>query len=190
MDQLCQQRHSLRRKELRSTDARGRGIVSSIDTLAYIVSILSLLFTADQIRINWIKHDAGGVSFLSWLFYAISAFVWLVYGLVHKDSSHRYQLSLGRICSRCCHWRSDVQVMRERPARILRTRAENRHELSVCNVVTIRSADARWVKRWSKVSWRRTVGCSIQRKGREVFTMASTCATGRRYRRQSASARS
>jgi len=85
MDQLCQQRHSLRRKELRSTDARGRGIVSSIDTLAYIVSILSLLFTADQIRINWIKHDAGGVSFLSWLFYAISAFVWLVYGLVHKD---------------------------------------------------------------------------------------------------------
>ena len=86
MDQLCQQRHSLRRKELRSTDARGRGIVSSIDTLAYIVSILSLLFTADQIRIIWVEHDARGVSFLSWLFYATSAFVWLVYGSVHKDN--------------------------------------------------------------------------------------------------------
>lgn len=85
MDQLCQQRHSLRRKELRSTDAQARGIVFGIDTLAYIVSILSLLFTADQIRIIWVEHHAGGVSFLSWLFYTISAFVWLVYGLAHRD---------------------------------------------------------------------------------------------------------
>jgi uncharacterized protein with PQ loop repeat len=85
MDQLCQQRHSLRRKELSSTDAEPRGLVPGIDALAYIVSILSLLFTADQIRIIWVEHDARGVSFLSWLFYAISAFVWLVYGLVHKD---------------------------------------------------------------------------------------------------------
>jgi uncharacterized protein with PQ loop repeat len=87
MDQLCQQRHSLRRKELRYTDARARGIVSGIDTLAYIVSILSLLFTGDQIRIIWFEHRAGGVSVLSWLFYTISAFVWLVYGLVHKDKA-------------------------------------------------------------------------------------------------------
>jgi len=85
MDQLCQQRHSLRRKELSSTDAKQRGLVFGIDALAYIVSILSLLFTADQIRIIWVEHDARGVSFLSWLFYTISAFVWLVYGLVHKD---------------------------------------------------------------------------------------------------------
>jgi len=85
MDQLCQQRHSLRRKELPSTDARPSGLVSGIDVLAYIVSFLSLLFTADQIRIIWAEHDARGVSFLSWLFYAISAFVWLGYGLVHKD---------------------------------------------------------------------------------------------------------
>jgi uncharacterized protein with PQ loop repeat len=85
MDQLCQQRHSLRRKELSSTDAKQRGLVSGIDGLAYIVSILSLLFTADQIRIIWVEHDARGVSFLSWLFYTISAFVWLVYGLMHKD---------------------------------------------------------------------------------------------------------
>jgi uncharacterized protein with PQ loop repeat len=85
MDQLCQQRHSLRRKELSSTDPKPRSLVSGIDALAYIVSVLSLLFTADQIRIIWVEHDARGVSFLAWLFYAISAFVWLVYGLVHKD---------------------------------------------------------------------------------------------------------
>jgi len=85
MDQLCQQRHSLRRKELPPTGAKPTAGVSGIDALAYIVSILSLLFTADQIRIIWAEHDARGVSFLSWLFYAIAAFVWFVYGMVHKD---------------------------------------------------------------------------------------------------------
>jgi len=85
MDQICQQRRSLRRKELPAADAKPSGIVTGIDALAYIVSILSLLLTADQVRIIWVAHDARGVSFLSWLFYAISAFVWLVYGLVHKD---------------------------------------------------------------------------------------------------------
>src|SRR5262249_28092370 len=85
MDQLCQQRRSLGRKELSATDAKPRRLASGIDALAYIVSILSLLFTADQIRIIWVAHDARGVSFLSWLFYAISAFVWLIYGFVHKD---------------------------------------------------------------------------------------------------------
>jgi uncharacterized protein with PQ loop repeat len=85
MDQLCQQRQSLRRKELRSTDTRPGRLVLGIDALAYIVSVLSLLFTADQVRIIWVDHDAGGVSFLSWTFYTISAFVWFVYGILHKD---------------------------------------------------------------------------------------------------------
>ena len=41
-----------------------------------------------------------------------------------------------------------------------------------------------------KVSWRRTGGCSIRQRGRKAFTMGSTCATGRRSPRRSASARS
>ena len=56
-----------------------------IDVLAYIVSILSLLVTVDQVRIIWVEHHSSGVSFLSWGFYAISAFVWFIYGLIHKD---------------------------------------------------------------------------------------------------------
>jgi uncharacterized protein with PQ loop repeat len=85
MDQLCQQRQSIRRKELPSTDARRRRLVLGIDALAYTVSILSLLFTADQVRIIWVEHNASGVSFLSWAFYTVSASVWFVYGLLHKD---------------------------------------------------------------------------------------------------------
>jgi len=59
--------------------------VFSVDALAYIVSILSLLFTVDQVRIIWVEHQSSGVSLLSWGFYAISALVWFIYGLIHKD---------------------------------------------------------------------------------------------------------
>lgn len=85
MDQLCQQRRSLHRKELPATDPGRRRRIVGIDTLAYTVSILSLLSTADQVRIVWVEHNTSGVSFLSWAFYTMSALVWFVYGIVHKD---------------------------------------------------------------------------------------------------------
>ena len=50
--------------------------------------------------------------------------------------------------------------------------------------------DARWVKRWRKVSWRRTGGCSIQPRGSRAFMTGFTCATERRSLRRLASARS
>jgi uncharacterized protein with PQ loop repeat len=64
---------------------RKRRLVIGVDALAYAVSFLSLLFTLDQIRIVWIDRNVSGVSLLSWAFYAASAFVWLCYGLIHKD---------------------------------------------------------------------------------------------------------
>ena len=57
----------------------------SIDALAYVVSLLSLIFTLDQIRIVWIDGNVSGVSLLSWSFYAAAAFVWFCYGLIHND---------------------------------------------------------------------------------------------------------
>lgn len=57
----------------------------SVDTLAYFVSLLSLVFTLDQVRIVWVEHEVSGISLLSWVFYTISAFVWFYYGVVHKD---------------------------------------------------------------------------------------------------------
>jgi len=44
-----------------------------------------LLFTVDQVRIIWVEHHPSGVSFLSWAIYTVSAFVWFIYGIVHKD---------------------------------------------------------------------------------------------------------
>lgn len=82
---LGQRHQSLRRKGLITAATRSKSLLKSVDALAYIVSILSLLFTIDQVRIIWFEHNASGVSFLSWTFYTISAFVWLCYGLLHKD---------------------------------------------------------------------------------------------------------
>src|SRR5215468_1597642 len=84
-NQLGQRHQSLRRRELPTNTAKLRQRAFSIDVLAYIVSILSLLFTLDQVRIIWIEHHPVGVSFLSWAFYTASALVWFIYGVVHKD---------------------------------------------------------------------------------------------------------
>jgi len=84
--QLGQRHQSLRRGALVSNTAKPRQRVFSIDVLAYIVSSLSLLFTVDQVRIIWVDHHPSGVSFLSWTFYTISALVWFIYGVAHKDN--------------------------------------------------------------------------------------------------------
>jgi uncharacterized protein with PQ loop repeat len=60
-------------------------VLKGIDALAYGVSILSLFFTIDQVRIIWINHNASGVSLISWVFYTVSAAVWVFYGYIHKD---------------------------------------------------------------------------------------------------------
>jgi uncharacterized protein with PQ loop repeat len=59
--------------------------IPDIHTLAYIVTVLSLAFTSDQVRLIWIEHSASGVSLISWIFYTIAAFVWLLYGISRRD---------------------------------------------------------------------------------------------------------
>ncbi len=76
---------SLRRRGLLTTAGRSKRLLRFVDVLAYVVSILSLLFTFDQVRIIWVEQNASGVSFLSWVFYTLSAVVWFFYGLVHRD---------------------------------------------------------------------------------------------------------
>lgn len=82
---LGHRHQSLRRRGIIKTVAGVKGVARSVDMLAYVVSLMSLFFTVDQIRIIWIQHDASGVSFVSWTFYTLSAFVWFCYGVIHKD---------------------------------------------------------------------------------------------------------
>ncbi len=82
---LGHRHQSLRRRVLQPKNLKSTPLIKSVDSLVYIVSILSLLFTLDQVRIVWIENNASGVSLLSWIFYAISSLVWLFYGILHKE---------------------------------------------------------------------------------------------------------
>ena len=41
--------------------------------------------TIPQILEIWVHHSKAGVSLLTWSFYTLTSFVWLMYGLVKKD---------------------------------------------------------------------------------------------------------
>lgn len=82
---LGHRHQSLRRRGFIAANVRSKFAFRTVDALAYAVSFLSLLFTLDQVRIIWVEHSAEGVSLISWAFYTLSAFVWLCYGLIHKD---------------------------------------------------------------------------------------------------------
>ncbi len=64
---------------------RSRRYVWIMDKLAYLASFASIFFTLDQVRIVWLDHTTAGISLLAWMFYTVSAVVWLGYGLVHRE---------------------------------------------------------------------------------------------------------
>lgn len=99
---LGHKHQSLRRKVLQNKNLKSTPLIRSVDSLVYIVSILSLLFTLDQVRIVWIENNASGVSLLSWIFYTISSLVWLFYGILHKEKNcYHHQSPLGRLFTLC-----------------------------------------------------------------------------------------
>ena len=55
-----------------------------LDNLVLVASALGPLMTIPQLLKIFIFHDAGGVSFISWLAYFLLSFIWLSYGIVHK----------------------------------------------------------------------------------------------------------
>ena len=48
-------------------------------------AIVEPIMTLPQIYEIWIRHQAAGVSALTWLFYAVASTVWLLYALQIKD---------------------------------------------------------------------------------------------------------
>ena len=51
------------------------------------LSIFTMFMTIPQVLTIWIRHQAAGVSMLSWGAYLISAVVWLWYGLQKRDKN-------------------------------------------------------------------------------------------------------
>ncbi len=56
-----------------------------IDKLVYLASILIPIMTLPQVYQVIIRHNAAGISEISWLAYTASNAVWLIYGVIHKE---------------------------------------------------------------------------------------------------------
>ena len=56
-----------------------------LDKSIYTVSVIGLAMTIPQITKIWIEHNASGVSLIAWSTYVFTAFVWLMYGIAHKE---------------------------------------------------------------------------------------------------------
>jgi len=51
------------------------------------MSVFTMLMTVPQVLTIWVRHEAAGVSVLSWAAYLLSAVLWFVYGLQKKDKN-------------------------------------------------------------------------------------------------------
>ena len=49
------------------------------------MSVFTMLMTLPQLYTIWIRHEAAGVSILSWSAYLVSALLWLVHGVRTRD---------------------------------------------------------------------------------------------------------
>ncbi len=56
-----------------------------LDRIIYIVGILTQILTIPQAYSIYSTKNAEGVSLLSWGWYSISAVIWLLYGIMHKE---------------------------------------------------------------------------------------------------------
>ncbi len=58
-----------------------------IDYAIIVSGIMSLILTIPQVTTIWMHHAASGVSVISWIAYTITATVWLIYGIIHREAS-------------------------------------------------------------------------------------------------------
>jgi len=49
------------------------------------MSIFTMLMTIPQVATIWMRHQAGGVSVVSWSAYLLSALLWFWYGIQKRD---------------------------------------------------------------------------------------------------------
>jgi|TARA_Y100000034_G_scaffold33959_1_gene41619 MtN3 and saliva related transmembrane protein len=56
-----------------------------VDKAIYFVAIIGPLMNIPQLMKIWVDKNATGISIISWVGFALTAFVWLIYGILHKE---------------------------------------------------------------------------------------------------------
>ncbi|MEX2054477.1 MAG: SemiSWEET family transporter [Candidatus Colwellbacteria bacterium] len=55
------------------------------DKFIYLIVFITPITNIPQLLTIWTKHDASGVSALSWSSFAVISIIWTIYGVLHKD---------------------------------------------------------------------------------------------------------
>lgn len=58
---------------------------SKLQRVLGVMSVATMLLTIPQVLTIWLRHEAAGVSVISWSAYLASAALWLWYGLEQRD---------------------------------------------------------------------------------------------------------
>ena len=55
------------------------------DKFMYAIVIIGPLTNLPQLLTVWMDQNAAGVSPLSWALFSIISFIWIIYGILHKE---------------------------------------------------------------------------------------------------------
>lgn len=75
--------YKLRRKKRQIKQANKN--LKFFNHIMYVVAFVAPLMTLPQVIEVWIKHQTGGVSLLTWSAYAITSFLWVIYGFANHE---------------------------------------------------------------------------------------------------------
>ncbi len=56
-----------------------------MDKFIYFIGVLGPIMTLPQLIEIWVYGNTAGVSALSWGAFGVIAFVWIIYGIMHKE---------------------------------------------------------------------------------------------------------
>lgn len=71
--------------QIRTPDTVSRQQERFLKSALWGLSIFTMVMTLPQVLTIWMRHQAAGVSALSWSAYLASALVWLWYGVRRRD---------------------------------------------------------------------------------------------------------
>lgn len=56
-----------------------------LDYAVYFMGVLAPLMTFAQVFDIWLRRDASGVSWQTWMTYLFSSIIWCLYGFAHRE---------------------------------------------------------------------------------------------------------
>ena len=60
-------------------------LIAFFDKFIIVLGVVNIIATIPQLLQIWVGHNADGVSFVTWAYYAFFSLMMLMYGLLHRE---------------------------------------------------------------------------------------------------------